>query len=417
MVTTKSAKHQPLAGIRVLDLTVALSGPYGTLMLAALGAEVIKIEGPKGGDIARFNPPFYGKNGIHFDAMEEGDVSLSNLARARNKKSITLDLKKDEGRAIFYDLVKHADVVFENMSDGTVKRLGVDYQTVHKINPRIVYCSVNGLGDPNLFPGVKAMDITVQALSGLMDTTGFADGPPLRVGIPISDLLAPLYAVIGVQAALRQRDTTGEGQHVSVSMLECLSSLLAFEHFDVFQANGFPPRSGNHHTRLTPFGVYRTEDGHVSIAAPSDLWTRQIFEAVGQPDLIKDPRFATRGPRAVNANILNSIIEDWTSRHSTATVIDELQVKRGIPCVKVRTALETLSDAALFEAGTFQKLEHPTDGEIDAVGAGVPIHMSESQVGLNRPAVALGADNESVYSSLLGMSSVDLARLKENEII
>lgn len=408
---------RPLEGVRVLDLTVALAGPYATLLLAGLGAEVIKIEAPQGGDIARFNPPFYGKDGIHFDALEEGDVSLSILARARCKKSISLDLKTDEGRAIFYELVKHADVVFENLSNGVVERLGINYDILREINPRIIYGSVTGLGRPSMFPGVKAMDITVQALSGAMDTTGYQDGPPMRFGLPISDLLAPLYAVIGVQAALRQRETTGEGQHVVVSMLECLSSLLPFEHLDVFQNNGFPARSGNYHNRLTPFGIYRTQDGYVSIAAPSEAWTHALFDAMGQPDLVKDSRFSSRGPRAKNANVLNGMIEEWTSQHSSADVIRILHTERGVPCVPVRTALETLSDPALFESGTLQELEHPVAGKIDAVGGGVPIHMSESTVGLDRPAPLLGTDNADVYGSLLGLDAEALEKLKARKVI
>jgi crotonobetainyl-CoA:carnitine CoA-transferase CaiB-like acyl-CoA transferase len=416
-LTESTTARRPLEGLRVLDLTVALAGPYGTLLLAGLGAEVIKIEAPGGGDIARFNPPFYGERGMHFDTLEEGDVSLSILARARDKKSITLDLKSERGRELFHRLAEQADIVFENLSDGTVERLGVDYETIRAVNPRIVYCSINGLGRPSRYPGIKAMDITVQALSGLMDTTGYADGPPLRVGIAISDLLVPLYGVIGVQSALRQRERTGEGQHVVVSMLECLTSLLPFEHFDVLQRNGFPPRSGNHHDRLAPFGVYRTDDGYVSIAAANDGWTRAIFDAMGKPELIEDPRFTTRGPRARNADVLNALIEEWTSRRTTAEVIEELSTRRSVPCVPVRTALEALSDPVMFERGVLQRLRHPRAGEIDAVAGGIPIHMSGATVELTEPAVELGADNADVYGRLLGLDPAELARLRDQRIV
>jgi formyl-CoA transferase len=408
---------KPLAGIRVLDLTVALAGPYCTLLLAGLGAEVIKIEAPKGGDIARFNPPFYGENGIHFGKMEEGDISLSILARARNKRSISLDLKAERGRAIFRELAGHVDVIVENMSDGTVERLGVDYETIRKINPGIIYCSITGLGRPSPYPGLKAMDITIQALSGVMDTTGYQDGPPLRFGLPISDLLVPLYGTIGIQAALRQREASGEGQHVVVSMLECLASLLPFEHFDVFQKRGFPCRTGNHHNRLAPFGVFKTKDGYVSIAAANDQWTGQIFEAMGRPELIEDPRFTTRGPRAVNADEVNALIEGWTGQHNTTDVIAELQEKRGVPCVTVRTALEVMEDPVLRKSGAILPLVHPDIGEIEAAGSGIPIHMSASSVGLDRPAPKLGADNMDIYSGLLGLGEADIAQLRKSGII
>ncbi|PWV67556.1 CaiB/BaiF CoA transferase family protein [Nocardia neocaledoniensis] len=417
MSESTTQRAQPLSGLRVLDLTVALAGPYGTLLLAGLGAEVIKIESPVGGDIARFNPPFHGRGGIHFDAVSEGDISLSILARARQKKSITLDLKSPEGRALFFRLAEDADVVFENLSDGTVQRLGVDYESVRAANPRIVYCSVNGLGAPSMYPGVKAMDITVQALSGLMDTTGFADGPPIRTGVAISDMLAPLYAVIGLQSALLQRTVTGEGQHVQVSMLECVTSLLPFEHPDVLQRHGFPARSGNSHSRLAPFGVYPTSDGYVSIAAASDTWARSIFEAIGLPDLIDDERFAGRGPRAVNAAVLDELIEAWTRGHTSAEVIEELNVRRGVPCVPVRTALEALADPALFERGALQRLEDPRVGPIDAVAGGIPIHMSGSRVGLDQPAAELGTHNDEVYRDLLGLDADELEALKVKRVI
>lgn len=409
---THQTAPRPLAGITVLDMTVALSGPYCTLLLAGLGAEVIKVEAPQGGDIARFNPPFSGPDGIHMGPMGEGDVSLSILARARSKKSISLDLKSPRGQALFRDLARHADVIVENMSDGTTERLGVDHTSIRAINPRLVYCSITGLGRPNPYPGVKAMDITVQALSGVMDTTGEGDGPPMRFGLPISDLLAPLYATIGIQAALRQRETTGQGQNIVISMLDCLASLLPFEHFDVFRRAGFPARSGNHHNRLAPFGVYATQDGHVSIAAANDAWTASIFDAMGQPDLIQDPRFASRGPRAVNATVLNTLIEDWTRSQTTAAVIDALQVQRGVPCVPVRTAPEVLADPALFASGALQHLSHPERGALDAVAGGIPIRMSGSTVGLDAPAPLLGHDNADVYGRLLGLDPAALAALK-----
>lgn len=409
-------KRRPLAGIRVLDLTVALAGPYCTLLLAGLGAEVIKIEAPQGGDIARFNPPFYGRNGIHLGALEEGDVSLSILARARAKKSLSLDLKSAEGLRLFRELVRQSDIIVENLSDGTVERLGVDYESLKGINPHLIYCSITGMGRPSPHPGLKVMDIVVQALSGVMDTTGDKDGPPTRFGLPIADLLAPLYGVIGIQAALRQREINGMGQYVMTSMLDCLSSLLPFEHFDVFQRMGFPARSGNHQTRLAPFGIFETRDGHVSIAAANDKWAGLIFEAMGRPELIRDPHYATRGPRAVNADELNGMIEDWTRSQSTEQVIDALATSRGVPCVKVRTAREAMADPALRESGAIVPLVHPEAGEIDAVGSGIPIRMSGSDVGLNKPAPTLGANNAEVLG-LLGLGADDIENLKSKGVI
>lgn len=417
MTTDPNLPRRPLEGIRVLDLTVALAGPYCTLLLAGLGAEVIKIEAPTGGDIARFNPPFYGKDGIHLNALEEGDISLSILARARSKKSLSLDLKSEQGLQLFKKLVQQSDIVVENLSDGTVERLGVDYASLKELNPELIYCSITGMGRPSPFPGLKVMDIAVQALSGVMDTTGENDGPPTRLGLPMADLLAPLYGMIGIQSALLQRAVTGQGQHVMVSMMDCLSSLLPFEHFDVLQRMGFPARTGNHQTRLAPFGVFETRDGHVSIAAANDKWAGLIFEAMGAPEMIRDPKYATRGPRAVNADEVNGRIEAWTRTLSSEEAIEELFTKRGVPCVKVRTALEAMSDPVLRESGAIVPLVHPEAGEIDAVGPGVPIRMSQSTVCLDRPAPALGANTAELLGDLLGMSNADLAALKEQGVV
>ena len=272
---------RPLEGIRVLDLTVALAGPYGALMLGGLGAEVIHIEAPGGGDIARTNPPYIGPNGVAFGVRADDEVSLSILNRGRNKKSVTLDLKSAKGREVFFRLVKESDVVLENMSEGTAQRLGVGYEQVSRVNPRIVYGSISAFGEPSIYPGLKGMDILIQALSGLMEVTGFADGPPTRVGIPIADLMTPLFAVNGILAALIQRGRTGEGQHVQVSMLDCLASMVAEEHFDIPAEDGAPMRSGNSHDRLVPFGVYPCRDGAVAICAFRPEWMKGLTRRHG----------------------------------------------------------------------------------------------------------------------------------------
>ena len=295
---------RPLEGIRVIDLTVALAGPYGALLLGGLGAEVIHIEAPGEGEIARTNPPFVGPRGLSLEAKALDETSLTIVNRGRNKKSVTLDLKSPKGRELFFRMVEQADVVMENMSEGAAKRLGVGYDAVKAANPRVVYASISAFGEPSVCPGVKGMDIMVQAMSGLMAATGFADGPPTRVGVPIADMVTPLYAVNGILAALIQRGRTGRGQHVTVSMLDCLASIVAEEHFDVFGAAGVPLRTGNSHDRLTPFGVYACKDGHAAIVAFRPEWMRGLLEALGRPELLTDPRFASRGPRMKNAKVL-----------------------------------------------------------------------------------------------------------------
>lgn len=411
------AGTRPLAGIRVLDLTVALSGPYATLLLGGLGAEVIHIEAPGGSDIARTNPPFVGPRGVRFDHMADDEVSLSIVNRGRNKKSVTLDLKSEKGRALFFELAKHADVVVENMSDGTAARLNVAYEDVRKHNPRIVYASINAMGDPSLYPGLKGMDIIVQALSGLMEVTGFADGPPLRSGIPMADMIAPLFAVNGLLAALIERGRTGEGQHVKVSMLDCLASMVAEEHFDVMLEHGYAMRSGNYHDRLAPFGVYATKDGHVAIVAFTPAWLEGLTEAMDRQDLLADPRFSGRGPRMKNASALNAIIEAWTKERTSNDVVNELQVKRGVPAVPVRKPQDVLHDPRLHETGAVVYLEHPKLAGVRAAGTGMPIKFSRSTAVLDRPTAEIGADNDEILGGLLALSPEAMATLRAEGII
>ena len=298
-----------LSGVRVLDLSVALAGPFATFNLAGLGADVIKIEAPGGSDIGRGNPPYLGSRGLHSEGMVGDDISVSMLDRSRGKRSVTIDLKQDEGRELFLRLVEHADLVVENMSAGTADRLRVGYADVRKVNPAILYCSISAFGEGSPFDDMKGMDIHIQALSGLMSATGFADGPPVRVGIPIGDIVGSLYATIGILAAIRHRDRTGEGQHIRVSLWEALTTLVATEHFDA--EPGEPRavvRSGNSHERLTPFGAYQTLDGYMALGATTDALVVQLFRAMERLDLIDDPRFASRGARLANSAALNDIV-------------------------------------------------------------------------------------------------------------
>jgi crotonobetainyl-CoA:carnitine CoA-transferase CaiB-like acyl-CoA transferase len=412
-----TALSRPLEGIRVLDLTVALSGPYATLLLGGLGAEVIRVEAPGGSDISRTNPPFVGRNGLNFGVNTEGDMALTTLNRARNKKSITLDLKSEQGREILMRLAAECDVLVENMSEGTAARLKVDYEHVRKANPRLVYASIKAFGEPSGYPKLKGMDIIVQALSGVMDATGFADGAPTRVGLPVADMLAPLFAVQGVLAALIQRGRTGEGQQIQVSMLDCLASWVAEEHFDVMAKPGEPTRTGNFMDRLAPFGVYPTKDGHVAIVAFQPDWLKALLQLVGRPELADDPRFATRGPRLQNAAILNAAIQEWTSSVTSDHVVHELLEKRGVPAAKVRTPHEVVHDPLLHESGAVMRLEHPRYGDAGVVGMGLPIRFSASTAQFDQPAMELGASNADVYRELLKLSDSELSALRASGIV
>lgn len=408
----------PLSDIRVLDLTGALAGPFATLILAGLGAEVLKVEMPGGGDIARSNPPYLGRDGLHFDSPKADDISLSILNRSRNKKSLTIDLKQDAGRRLFLELAAQSDVVVQNLSDGAVDRLGVGYEAVHEVNPKAIYCSLSGLGQDSPMPGLKSMDILIQSLSGIMEVTGFPEGPPVRVGVPIGDMIGPLYAVSGILAALWERQKTGRGQHVDVSLLDSLVSLVSVEHFDVLEGSGFPSRSGNLHSRLAPFGAFQAKDGYVAIAAPTDEWARELFGAMGHSHLAEDPRFSHRGSRARNADALHALIGAWVASLTTDEVVDELFEKRRVPTVRVRRPEEVMADPALRAREALVPLHHPTlDAHAPLVGTGLPIRFTESRVGYHRPAPVLGADSADVLSELLGLSVTELEQLAADGVI
>jgi formyl-CoA transferase len=408
---------RPLAGIRVLDLTVALSGPYASLLLGGMGAEVIRVEAPGGGDIARTNPPFVGPLGVNFNARRDNETSLSIINRGRNKKSITLDLKSPEGHALFLRLAKECDVVLENMSEGATARLKVDYDSVRKANPKIVYASIKAFGEPSATPDLKGMDIIVQALSGIMEVTGDKGGPPTRWGLPIADMVAPLFVVNGILAALIHRGRTGQGQRVQVSMLDCLASLVAEEHFDVMAQAGLPLRSGNSHDRLSPFGVYPASDGHVALVAFSEEWMRGLTDAMGQPQLMDDPRFANRGIRMKHAAELDALIEAWTRQRTTAEIIHELFEQRRVPCAAVRTPLQALGDPQLHANGAVMKLTHPGMNGVEAVGMGLPIRFSHTPSQFDQPAEELGCSNAAIYGELLQLDAGEMARLRERGVI
>ena len=331
-----SAQSSPLAGLTVLDLTHALAGPFATFLLAGLGARVIKIENPGAPDPCRQNPPYLGQGGVSLCRRSEGDVSVSALNRLRGKYGVTLNLKEPRGREIFSDLVRQADIVVENFSAGTLERLGIGYSVARTINPRVIYCSISGFGATKTNGSGKAMDSIIQALSGLMMTSGSPADPPVRVGVPVADLLAPVFGVVGILAALRQREITGAGQQVDVSMLGVLTSLVAAEPFDLLEACGLPQRTGRMVPRLTPFGIYKSADSYVAICAPSEQFARGVFAAIGHPEFETDPRFATRDARVAHVDELNAHIEAFTRTVPTAALVPLLE-QHGVPAAEVRS--------------------------------------------------------------------------------
>jgi CoA:oxalate CoA-transferase len=386
-----------LEGVTVIDLTRALAGPMATYLLAGLGADVIKIEDPDGGDIARANAPFVGPGGVHLRRLGDDDLSLAVLNRCRGKRSLTLDLRQPESGAVFQALVGHADVVVENFTAGTADRLGVGYDAAREANPAIIYCSISGYGAGNR-PGTAAMDTIIQALSGVMLAGGAEGDPAARVGVPVADALAPLYAVIGILAALHRRAETGEGRHVDVSMLGALSALVASEDWDALALVGRPLRTGPRLPRLAPFGLYPGADGDVAIVAPQDRQAHALFAAMGRPELATDGRFATRDDRVANHTELDELIEAWTRSRPVAAVVDEL-TSRKVAAAPVRSPGEAVHDPEVAARGETLPVLHPTVGEIDALRtAGVPITFSADPVAFARPAPRLGEHTDEILA-------------------
>jgi crotonobetainyl-CoA:carnitine CoA-transferase CaiB-like acyl-CoA transferase len=411
-----AAAPRPLADLTVLDLTLALAGPFATLLLAGLGARVIKIESRDALDPARENAPYLGKEGVKLVRDRDDDISISVLNRLRNKLGITLNLKHQRSRAVLEDLFRHADVVVENFSPGTMQRLGAGYEAASAINPRIVYCSMTGFG-VGTAGGGKAMDTSIQALCGIMQVSGRPADPPMRVGLPVADLVTPLFGVIGVLSAVHMARRTGVGQHVDVSMLGSMTALMAGEGFDALEQLGIPLRTGDTVTRLAPFGLYATADGYVTICAPTDGFLRGLLSAMRRAELANDPRFASRDQRVKNGAALDREVETWTRSLPTRDVIARLEVE-GVPAAEVRDPPAAVRDPRVVARGESVRLVHPTYGAVgDVYGMGMPVRFSAAVASLDRPPPAPGEHNDHVYGDLLGYSPETRAELRQSGVI
>jgi len=409
--------ERPLHDVTVVDLTVALAGPAATLLLAGLGARVIKVEQPNIGDPCRNNPPYLGRQGVKLTRDAEDDVSLSALNRLRNKLGVTLNLKHPAAREVFADLVRNADMVVENFSPKTLDRLGIGYIFGREINPRIVYCSISGFGSDAPQDSGKALDTVIQALSGIMYVSGEPDDPPSRVGITIADLTAAQFGVIGALAALHQTRQSGKGQHVDVSMLGALTAMIASENFDALERCGAPVRTGQTVQRLAPFGTHPASDGYVAICAHTDPFAYGLFAAMERPGLATDARFITRDQRVRNYRELDRQIDLWTSVHPVSQIIAKLR-QRGIPSAEVRHPAEAVRDARVLARGETVPLKHPAYGAVDEIyGMGIPIRFSGAETGLDEPPPSLGQHNETVYQGMLGYSDERMSRLRTEGVI
>lgn len=408
----------PLEGKTVLDLTTALAGPYATLLLAGLGARVIKIENPsRGGDSSRNNSPYVTADGLSMLRTSADDMSVSMMVRGRNKESITLNLKHPRSREVFLDLAREADIIVENYSAGVTGRLGIDYAAVREVNPALVYTSISGFGAQGVEGDGKAMDTIIQALSGVMMTAGEPGDAPVRFGLPVGDLVAPLFAVIGTLSAVIHANATGEGQHVDVSMLGSLTSLVACEPFDALESVGIPLRTGAVVPRLAPFGTFRAVDGWFAICAPTDAFAGGLLRALGREDLVADERYATRDARVRNADELHGRIQEWAARKPLSEVLAALS-GNGVPAAPVRDTAEAVRDELVLSRKEVVPLIHPQFGFVDGLyGSGLPVMFSRSRTDLSRPAPALGEQTDDVLAEMLGYDEATIGGLRGEGVL
>lgn len=390
-------KKKALEGIRVLDLTRVLAGPYASMVLGDLGAEIIKIETPDGGDDARGFGPFLNGESVYF-------ISIN-----RNKKSMALNLKKEEGKEIFRRMVKEADVVLENYRPGTMEKLGLGYEELKEINPRIIYASSSGFGHTGPFSSKAAYDLIVQGMGGIMSLTSLEEGgPPTRVGASVGDITAGLFTVIGILSALQHRNRTGEGEKVDVAMLDCQVAILENAIARYAISGTSPKATGNRHPSITPFAVFRAHDDYIVVAAGNDQLWQKWCAVVGRPELADDARFATNALRTDHWTELELIMQEVMEQRT----VDEwlgLFEEAGIPSSCINDVEKVVRHPQVLAREMIVHQEHPVAGRV--MMPGIPIKLSAAPGSIDLPAPGLGEHTEMLLQEMLGYTNEEIEQL------
>jgi crotonobetainyl-CoA:carnitine CoA-transferase CaiB-like acyl-CoA transferase len=394
--------NKPLSGIRVLDLTRVLAGPFASMMLADMGAEVIKIEEPGKGDDTRHWPPFVGGEATYFMSVNRG------------KRSVTLNLKAPEGQAILRKLVTKSDVVMENFRAGTMDKLGFGYRALARLNPKLVYCSISGFGESGPEAARAGYDLIVQAESGVMDLTGFADGPPVKVGNSIADLVAGLMASQGVTLALLARTRTRRGQKVEIAMLDVMAALLTYQAGIYFGTGQRPTRRGNAHPSIVPYEVFRAADAYLVLGvANNSLWER-CCRVLDRPDIACDPRFDTESKRVEHRVELVPLLNEVLATRKTEEWLKRFEAE-GVPAGRIKSVAEVCESEHLKARGMIVSLDHPTAGSVKVMGVPVRLHGTPGRAELPPP--RLGEHTQSVLKRVLGLTAADVARLRRSGVV
>ena len=392
----------PLKGIRVLDLTWSIAGPYAGLLLADLGAEVIKVEIPGAGDVTRFVQPF------------QGEVPAYFLNTNRGKEAITLNLKAEEGRKVFLRLIEKADVLIESFRPGTMAKLGLDYATLARQNPRLIYGAISGFGQTGPYAGRPAYDIVAQAMGGTMSVTGEEGGKPVKVGAFIGDLAASLYLVIGILASLKERDQSGQGQMVDVSMLDCQVALCLNPIAEYLATGKVPVPRGTRAIQATPFQVFETKDSRLAILVLEESQWEALCRVAQREDLLSDPRFMNMQARNQNYQAFYPIFSEVMASRTNAEWEEALKATNIIFC-PVYSIDQVVRDPQVKAREMITEVQDERKGSFQVVGN--PIKLSRSQEPLSGSLPELGEHTHQILSRLLGLSDPELERLKAEGII
>ncbi|MDR3265170.1 MAG: CoA transferase [Synergistaceae bacterium] len=387
-----------LDGFVVLDLTRVLAGPFCSMMFADMGAKVIKIEEPVKGDDTRGMGPF--KNG----------ESAYYMNLNRNKKGVTLNLKNPKGKKIFLDLVEKADVVLENYRPGVMEKLGLGYESLKEVNPRVIYGAVSGFGHTGPYTQKPGYDIIAQAMSGLMSTTGWPGGSPTRTGTAIGDVLGGLSLAVGILSAVYSRDRTGQGQKVDIALVDSAVASLEIINMIYTIEGRLPGRIGNRYESTYPYDSFRAADGELVIGAGNDRLWQSLCDVMNRPDLKEDARYRNVKDRVERHGEVRIVIDEWIASKKAEDVIRELS-DAGIPCAPIYDIAQVVADPHIAGAREmFVEMEHPVAGRVKLTGSHVK--LSETPPSLRTPSPSLGQHNEEVYGEYLGLSAAEVAELK-----
>lgn len=402
-----------LSHLRVLDLSRVLAGPWASQVLGDLGAEVIKVERPKTGDDTRsWGPPFF--------QGDDGGAEVSGyfLSANRNKQSLAIDLTHPEGQALIRKLVAESDVVLENFKVGGLKRYGLDYESLQRINPKLIYCSITGFGQDGPYSNRPGYDFLIQAMGGLMSITGHPDAEPgagpVKVGVALTDILTGLYATIGILAALTHRDRTGEGQHIEAALLDVQVACLANQAMNYLTTGNVPSRMGNAHPNIVPYEDFPTADGNMVLTVGNDLQFTRLCEALGKPEWATDEQFATNKARVANRKELIPRLRQATVMRSTREWVDVLE-NAGVPCGPVNTLDQVFDDPQVKARGMHQEIAHPSLGMVPTVGN--PIKLKLTPVEYRTAPPLLGEQSAQILQRIMGLSKQEIEALRKRGVI